>query len=91
MPGYLIDDSEQILESDYAGRELREIAFNENLKISRFNAFDYFENRFFYLLDSPGHAIDHICDFIKVFLSPSLFILISGDICHYVKQFCLLL
>lgn len=37
------------------GREFREIDFNiAPLKIGRFDAFDYFDDGSFYLLNSPG-------------------------------------
>ena len=86
-PGYPADKNGRILESDYAGRELREIAFDQGLKIGRFDAFDYFGDGSFYLLDSPGHAIGHMCGLARVTSSPSSFILMGGDICHHVGQF----
>ena len=85
--GYPADKNGRILESDYEGRELREIAFDQNLKIGRFDAFDYFGDGFFYLLDSPGHAIGHMCGLARVTSSLSFFILMGGDICHHVGQF----
>lgn len=87
LPGYPADESGRILESDYAGRELREISFDQGLKFGRFDAFDYFGDGSFYLLDSPGHAIGHICGLARVTSSPSSFILMGGDICHHVGQF----
>lgn len=60
-PGYPKNQDAPIRESDYEGRELREIEFSQGLKIGRFNAFDYFSDGSFYLLDSPGHAIGHMC------------------------------
>lgn len=87
LPGYPADENGRILESDYAGRELREISFDQGLKIGRFDAFDYFGDGSFYLLDSPGHAIAHICGLARVTSCPSSFILMGGDICHHVGQF----
>ena len=87
MPGYPADKDGRILESDYAGRDLREIAFDQNLKIGRFDAVDYFGDGSFYLLDSPGHAVGHMCGLARVTSSPSSFILMGGDICHHVGQF----
>lgn len=86
-PGYPANPNGRILESDYEGRELREIAFDQNLKIGRFDAFDYFGDGSFYLLNSPGHAIGHMCGFARVTSSPNSFILMGGDICHHVGQF----
>lgn len=86
-PGYPADENGRVLESDYKGRELREIAFDQGLKIGGFDAFDYFGDGSFYLLDSPGHAIGHICGLARVTSSPNSFILMGGDICHHVGQF----
>lgn len=86
-PGYPADQNGRILESDYEGRELREIAFDQDLKIGSFDAVDYFGDGSFYLLNSPGHAIGHMCGFARVTSSPSSFILMGGDICHHAGQF----
>lgn len=86
-PGYPADKNGRILESDYEGRELKEIAFDQGLKIGRFDAFDYFGDGSFYLLDSPGHAIGHMCGLARVTSSPNSFILMGGDICHHIGQF----
>ncbi|KAF3002588.1 hypothetical protein E8E13_008282 [Curvularia kusanoi] len=61
LPGYPANPNSPIRESDYANRELREISFDTELKIGQFPAFDYFGDGSFYLLDSPGHAIGHLC------------------------------
>ncbi len=86
-PGYPANEKGWILESDYEGRELKEIAFDQGLKIGGFDAFDYFGDGSFYLLDSPGHAIGHMCGLAKVTSSPKSFILMGGDICHHPGQF----
>ncbi|TVY65704.1 Cytochrome P450 monooxygenase andK [Lachnellula suecica] len=80
-PGYPAKQDSPIRESDYEGRELREIAFNQGLKIGRFNAFDYFGDGSFYLLDSPGHAIGHMCGLARV--TANNFIFMGGDSCHH--------
>ena len=41
----------------------------------------------FYLLDCPGHAIDHLCSLIRITKSPDTFILLSGDVSHYAGIF----
>ncbi|TGO48408.1 hypothetical protein BCON_0241g00130 [Botryotinia convoluta] len=56
-PGYPSDNSSPILESDYADRELREIAFNSGLKIGRFEAFDYFGDEFLTPTPLPSYGI----------------------------------
>jgi len=84
-PGYPKNEDCPIRESDYAGRELREIAFDKGLKIGRFKAVDYFGDGSFYLLDSPGHAIGHMCGLARV--TNSSFIFMGGDACHHGGEF----
>jgi glyoxylase-like metal-dependent hydrolase (beta-lactamase superfamily II) len=86
-PGYPKTKDAPILESDYEGRELREIAFDQGIKVGRFNAFDYFGDGSFYLLDSPGHAIGHMCGLARVTTSPNSYILMGGDACHHGGEF----
>jgi glyoxylase-like metal-dependent hydrolase (beta-lactamase superfamily II) len=86
-PGYPANKDAPIRESDYEGRELREIAFDRGLKIGRFNAVDYFGDGSFYLLDSPGHAIGHMCGLARVTASPDSFIFMGGDTCHHGGEF----
>lgn len=71
------------------GRNLREIDFDgpEEFKIGQFRAFDYFGDGTFYLLDSPGHAIGHLCGLARTQTNPASFILMGGDICHYAGIF----
>lgn len=84
-PGYPANKDSPIRESDYEGRELREIAFSQGLKIGQFDAFDYFGDGSFYLLDSPGHAIGHICGLARV--TGTSFIFMGGDSCHHAGEF----
>lgn len=86
-PGYPANQESPIRESDYEGRELREIAFDQGIKIGRFDAFDYFGDGSFYLLDSPGHAIGHMCGLARVTTSPNSFIFMGGDACHHGGEF----
>lgn len=63
------------------GRQVREIDFSKsNLKIGSFRAVDFFGDGSFYLLDSPGHAVGHICGFART--TPTTFVFMGGDICH---------
>ncbi|KAG9099724.1 hypothetical protein FS749_000586 [Ceratobasidium sp. UAMH 11750] len=81
-PGYPTNPDSLILESAYKGRELVEVSFEEtNLSLGRFRALDYFGDGSFYLLDSPGHAIGHICGLART--TPDTFIFMGGDICHH--------
>lgn len=67
------------------GRNLREIKFEgaPSLKIGQFPAFDYFGDGSFYLLDSPGHAVGHLCGLARTTVEPATFVLMGGDVCHY--------
>lgn len=51
---------------DWEGRELREVAFDDGLKIGRLRAVDWFGDGSFYLLDTPGHAVGHVCGLARV-------------------------
>ncbi|KAK3938540.1 beta-lactamase-like protein [Diplogelasinospora grovesii] len=86
VPGYPANPESTILESDYTGRELIELNFDTHphpLKIGRFKAVDYFGDGSFYLLDSPGHAVGHICGLARVTSDPASFILMGGDAFHH--------
>ncbi|KAK5174415.1 uncharacterized protein LTR77_001495 [Saxophila tyrrhenica] len=87
LPGYPKDPNSSILESDYAGRELKEIDFSgSDLKIGKLDAYDYFNDGSFYLLNSPGHAIGHLCALARVTSSPDSFILMGGDAFHHAGE-----
>ncbi|KAI4245863.1 MAG: hypothetical protein LQ352_006508 [Teloschistes flavicans] len=64
-PGYPKNQDSPIRESDYQGRNLREISFDSKFQIGGYAALDYFEDGSFYLLDSPGHAIGHMCGLVR--------------------------
>jgi glyoxylase-like metal-dependent hydrolase (beta-lactamase superfamily II) len=71
-----------------SGRTLREITFDpQTLRIGQFRAVDYFDDGSFYLLDSPGHAIGHLCGLARTTVNPDTFILLGGDIAHYAGIF----
>ncbi|KAK0624229.1 metallo-beta-lactamase superfamily protein [Immersiella caudata] len=89
LPGYPANPESPLLESDYEGRELVEIEFirEKALAIGGFQAFDYFGDGSFYLLDSPGHAVGHLCGLARTTSSPDSFVLLGGDVCHYAGIF----
>ncbi len=88
MPAYPVNKDSPLLEKDFEGREVREIEFGNGLKIGRFKAFDYFGDGSFYLLDSPGHAIGHMCGFARVKTgAEDSFIFMGGDACHHGGEF----
>ncbi|CAE6528823.1 unnamed protein product [Rhizoctonia solani] len=86
LPGYPTNPESPILESAYKGRELVEISFEHTptLSIGEFRAFDYFGDGSFYLLDSPGHAIGHLCGLART--TPDTFVFMGADICHHGGQ-----
>ncbi|KAK4228706.1 beta-lactamase-like protein [Podospora fimiseda] len=82
MPGYPSDLESEILESDYKGREVVQVDFEKaGLKIGRFDAVDWFNDGSFYLLDSPGHAVGHLCALGRV--GENKFVFLAGDAFHY--------
>ncbi|KAI1458656.1 beta-lactamase-like protein [Annulohypoxylon moriforme] len=81
LPGYPADPNGLILESDYAGRHLREVDFSTGLQIGGFRAVDYFDDGSFYLLDSPGHAVGHMCALART--TASTFVFLGADGCHH--------
>ncbi|KAJ9165819.1 Metallo-hydrolase/oxidoreductase [Coniochaeta hoffmannii] len=83
LPGAAENPYTAVLESDYAGRELREVSFDGSAKIGRLSAMDYFGDGSFYLLASPGHTPDHMCGFARVTSNPDSFILMGGDAAHH--------
>ena len=89
LPGYPANPESPIQETDYANRLLREITFDRELKIGQFPAYDYFGDGSFYLLDSPGHAIGHLCGLARTTTGTErdTFVLMGGDICHYAGIF----
>lgn len=73
-------------------RELEEITFDGPLssRIGQFRAHDYFGDGSFYLLDSPGHAVGHLCGLVRTTTTtttttsqPATFVLLGSDTCHY--------
>ena len=89
MPGYPANPRMPVLESDFAGREVKEILFEESrcLKIGRFDAMDYFGDGSFYILDAPGHALGHLNALARVTASPPSFIFMGADTAHHPGEF----
>ncbi|KAK5046739.1 hypothetical protein LTR84_007500 [Exophiala bonariae] len=92
IPGYPLREDGLIRQSDYEGRELKEISFDAttDIRIGGFLAHDFFGDGSFYLLDTPGHAIGHICGLARVTAgqgSDSTFVFMGGDACHHGGEF----
>ncbi|RKU43005.1 hypothetical protein DL546_002810 [Coniochaeta pulveracea] len=78
-----------MLESDVAGREVREVNFTAGtgtVRIGRFDAVDYFGDGSFYLLDTKGHTAGHMGALARVTSEPDSFILLGGDATHHVGE-----
>ncbi|OAG34518.1 hypothetical protein AYO21_11340 [Fonsecaea monophora] len=83
-PGWPTKVDAPVRETDFAGREVREINFGEGqgLQIGKFKALDLFEDGSFYLLDTPGHAVGHLSGLVRTTQDPDTFIFLGGDLCH---------
>ncbi|KAL4815796.1 beta-lactamase-like protein [Aspergillus spinulosporus] len=88
-PGYPEKLDSPVLLSDWQGRKLQEIDFdnhpNGTLSIGKFKAIDYFGDGSFYLLHTPGHTPDHMCGLARV--RPDSFVLMGGDFAHHPGEF----
>ncbi|OAP56998.1 hypothetical protein AYL99_09110 [Fonsecaea erecta] len=86
LPGFPDKPDSPVRTSDFHGRELREIDFGTSgLRIGGYGAFDFFGDGSFYLLDTPGHCLGHMCGLARTTGGDdSTFLLLGGDICHFV-------
>lgn len=99
LPGYPVNKEAMVLESDFQGRNVTEIDFNSTksdgtggLQIGGFQAFDFFGDGSFYLLDSPGHTIGHMSGLARVTIGAQgqeadTFVLMGADACHHGGEF----
>lgn len=90
FPGYPENSDATMLQTDYEGRNVREIHFSDDsdgLKIGRFRAHDYFGDGSFYLLDTPGHSIGHMCGLARTTTKPPTFVFMAGDASHHAGEF----
>lgn len=69
-PGYPTNPDSLVLDKDIQGRRVREISFlsssPRHCQIGRFDAFDFFGDGSFYLLDAPGHSVGHMIGLARV-------------------------
>ena len=66
-------------------RPVREMSFNDSsLCIGEFAAMDFFGDGSFYLLDTPGHTLGHMCGLART--TPTTFILTGGEVLLDVRQ-----
>ncbi|KAK1226012.1 hypothetical protein PQX77_011030 [Marasmius sp. AFHP31] len=83
--GYPTFPNATLLDSDFAGREVEELAFTEcKLEIGGQPALDYFNDGSLYIINMPGHVVGHVAALARV--KPDSFILLGGDTFHHVGQ-----
>lgn len=88
MPGYPANPRSTLLESDFANRAVEEVSFsNSSFKIGRFRAHDFFGDGSFYLLDTPGHSVGHLCGLARTSSQPDSFVFMGGDAAHHAGEF----
>lgn len=83
FPGYPAKEGSPFWEQDFKGRNVIEAPFN--LKIGKFDAWDYFGDGSVYVLNTPGHATGHVSALIKT--TPDTAIFMGGDLCHFTGMF----
>jgi glyoxylase-like metal-dependent hydrolase (beta-lactamase superfamily II) len=94
VPGFPTVPESPVDERAWQDRELREIDFeseSDGLRIGKFRAFDFYGDGSFYLLDTPGHAIGHLCALARTTANPPTFMFLGGDIAHHAGEFSNLL
>lgn len=92
-PAYPTNPDSLVLDADIADRNVKEIDFSVgsagHCKIGRFDAFDYFGDGSFYLLDAPGHSVGHLCALARVTSAVTgnsdddSFVFMGADACHH--------
>jgi glyoxylase-like metal-dependent hydrolase (beta-lactamase superfamily II) len=89
IPAYPTEKDSHLDERAWQDRELHEIDFPgpKGLRIGRFQAYDFYGDGSFYLLDSPGHAVGHISALARTTADPPSFLLLGGDIAHHCGEF----
>jgi len=93
LPAYPANPESVLLESDFAGREVKVADFQSKpLKIGKYPAIDFFGDGSFYLLDAPGHAIGHICGLARTTSASEgdtedTFIFMGADTAHHGGEF----
>ncbi|KGO78117.1 hypothetical protein PITC_041480 [Penicillium italicum] len=83
LPGYPAKPDSPVRESDFVGRNLREMDFSNSIQVGEFRAVDYFGDGSFYIIDSPGHAVGHLGALARTTTNPDTFIFMGGDLCHH--------
>lgn len=86
LPPWPKNPRSTLTNSDIEGRTLIEINQAQfSIQIGGFNAYDFFGDQSFYLLDVPGHAVGHMCGLART--TEDSFILMGADTCHHNGQY----
>lgn len=92
IPSYPTLRESHLDERAWQDRELHEIDFHDaaggkTLKIGNFDAYDFYGDGSFYLLNAPGHAVGHMSGLARTTADPPTFILLGADIAHHCGEF----
>lgn len=79
LPGYPANKDSVFWEADFKDRNVIEAPFN--LKIGKFDAWDYLGDGSVYVLNVPGHAVGHVSALVRT--TPVSFVFLGGDVCHF--------
>jgi glyoxylase-like metal-dependent hydrolase (beta-lactamase superfamily II) len=77
LPGFPTITDAPVSEEDMAGRAVRGINFDGELKAGPFPAHDFFGDGSFYLLDAPGHCLGHLARLARTSTNPDTFIMMA--------------
>ncbi|KAK5168934.1 uncharacterized protein LTR77_006243 [Saxophila tyrrhenica] len=79
LPGYPAKQESVFWEEDFRERNVIEAPFD--MKIGKFDAWDYFSDGSLYVLNVPGHATAHVSALVRT--TPDTFVFLGGDVCHF--------
>lgn len=86
IPGYPLNPSSGVWNSDFEGRDVLQIEYHNDLNIGGSPTHDFFGDGNLFLLDTPGHMKSHMCGLARVSADPPRFIFMGGDIAHHPGQ-----
>lgn len=88
-PAFPTKEDSPVDERAWQDRKLVEIDFDSAgtpFKIGQYNAYDFYGDGSFYLLDTPGHAIGHMCGLARTKAEPAEFIFMGTYTSHLTKR-----
>ncbi|KAH8162142.1 hypothetical protein CIB48_g6120 [Xylaria polymorpha] len=86
LPAYPTKPDALLEERYFEGRTLREVNFSDPVRsstIGALQAYDFFGDGSFYLLNTPGHTVGHLSGLARTTSNPDTFIFMGGDVCHH--------